>query len=132
MKKLSSYLAVLVVGCIVGGLAAARMNRQTPAVPTSDRLLSVELSCALGSLEQLQLLQAGSYPAVERKLALEFQDSLRRAEKLTAEGASLHNFEGDLRALTPAVRSAMTLVGLPSGVARDFQAVAGRLAENAS
>lgn len=131
MKKISSYLAVLVVGCVVGGLAVAGMNMRRPAVTSSDRLLSVELGCALGSFEQLQLLQAGSYAAVERKLALEFQDSIRRAEKLTAEGAALHDFKGDLRALTPAVRSAMKVVGLPSGVARDFQAVAGRLAEGA-
>jgi hypothetical protein len=132
MKNLTSYLAALVVGGIVGGLTVAAVNTRTPAKTISDRLLSVELGRALSSFEQLQLLQAESYAAVERKLALEFQDSIRRAENLTAQGASLHNIEGDLRAWAPAVRNAIAAAGLPSGVARDFRTVAGRLAEDAS
>ena len=49
MKNLLSYLAVLVVGCIVGGLAVAGIDFQRPPAKNADRLLFVEVLLRLAN-----------------------------------------------------------------------------------
>ena len=132
MRRLTSYLAVFLIGCIAGGLVVGAVRSESPRMAVSDEVLATELSHALASFKQLQLLQAGSYSSVERGLALEFQGSSQRAEILTGRGAALHFSTGDLRAIAPVVRSTIAAAGLPSGAARDFATVARRLAEDAT